>query len=1055
MKKLTKITSVITATILAVTATPVIPADFFGTAVYAFQDNGQHYFYEQLENDAQNIYRAMEEMLDKGIFKTGTEDFDLVENKYLTQEEAELYAHGSTQFISAYGAARDAFYMDHADVFYVDFSKLSVICTSDDGGYHIYIGAERADNYYSDGFSNKEQVNAAVKEFDAAVESIADQAKELTAGDGENIKAKQAEFVHDHIINNTSYRLEDACRKENIGFIRTAYGALVKGESVCEGYSRAFKSVMDKLGIPCVLVNGVFRHGENTLELHMWCEVQIDEKWYAVDATMDDPISKNASANGIDGYENKNYLLVGESVMSRQHIPSGILSEVQYEFEYPGISEDSFNVKRLSYGNGLSVTLDPNGEFEGEKAGIFHVSYKGMGVAKAAEQGKYLLCKASIAYENTGEWDIGEWAYVLPELYPAIEDTDTEAILPFSHINYVEFAVTDIAPPTIDKEATSSPDFAFHGDPMFFEAYTESIYNPSGNYVRPPVVCNITPKNSGRIYYGQTYHVVAQYDDKLILENENVQPTLDVSAENVNNNGAGTSAIENSKIEHFKWDGNDTVEFDFTPSEQWLDDSVAYTFMVKGLLGSKSEKAPREFSYYVYGKCAVCAYRSQGIQWNLFGKPSLMENFDIDTTDWKSSTGEAISNKLLSRMALVVTEPSKSQEHEMMELIEEKGDEEILKSKTYNINLTICNLNVISTGDGVRVQLGFPEGYGPEDEGVTFKVYHFIKDSTGNIVDVEELPCVITKYGLVIICKSFSPFAVVAVPKKETEVGGASEKTVLVSASEGGKVSESIFTVKKGESKALTITANNGFEIDSVFAAGKYVELNDKASAKITVNYDDLAENSNIIDVQFISKAALERNKEKNGTKVLPCVQAAEIQLDTNMSVLLGEDLVIAPVITSLQDDAIVTYQWSKDGQPLEDQKSDSLTVENVTEEDAGTYTLTVITASGATTAQAESSVVVTVSLNSSSGNGSSGNVTASPSVTESTESTENEATNSESTENTAPSPDDTGSGENQTGEKPSEGSSENPNTGSSGLLQAAILAVGALSVILISKKFS
>ncbi len=962
MKKLTKITAIVTATALAVTATAVFPVHPLGNTVYASQESAEHYFYYQLPDDAKVFYDAMEIMNEKGIFKTGNGDYDLIDNGHFSNEQAEAFAEGSTLTMKMFGAARDAFYADHADIFYVDFSKLSIRVTNDDEKYHIYLGSGRISDYYTEGFSNKEQVDKAVSEYDSAIGKIVDEAKKITAEEKENLTQKQIEFVHDYITNHVSYRLENACKPENTGFIRTAYGALVKGEGVCEGYSRAFKAVMDRLGIPCVLVNGVFRHSENVPELHMWCEVQIDNAWYAVDATMDDPKSKNG-VNGVDGYENQNYMLVGESVISRQHVPSGIMSPAEFEFEYPALNPDSFNVKEVSNYNGLSVKYKSDGEFEDLEAGIFYVSYNGMGVAKSAEQGKYLLCKTSIYYEQTDEWDIGEWGYILPEIYPAITDTDTEVILPFPHINYVEFAVTDIAPPAYDKN-TTSPDFSYHGDPMLFESYTGSIYNPSGSYVRAPVVSKITPSNSGRIYYGKTYHVVATYDDVLKLEDENVEPYYVLTATNAHNNGAGDSAEENSKIENFKWDGASTIEFDFTPSEMWLDDSVNYNFSIKGLIGSKSLKAPRDFAYYVCGQCAVCAYRSQGIQWNLFGKPSLMENFDVDTTDWQSASGEEIADELRSRMVLVVTEPTHSQTDEMLDMIEDESGEEILSQQTYNINLSICNLQVISTGDGVRIQLGFPEGYGPEDEGVTFKVYHFFKDESGNITGVEEIPCVITKYGLVIICKSFSPFAIVAVPEDEEKESDA-DKTVLLSATEGGEVkgAENIFTLSKGESKTLSITSQEGYVIDSVAVAGEYyAEANGKTKAEITVSYDDLAESNGIIDVKFVAKTVVEKDKGRNESVVLPHALPAEIEFEYDtQSVTVGENLVITPTVTSKTEGAVETYQWYKDGKLLEGQKSKDLTVQNADYADAGEYTLEVITASNATTAKAEGTVKVEV----------------------------------------------------------------------------------------------
>lgn len=56
---------------------------------------------------------------------------------------------------------------------------------------------------------------------------------------------------------------------------------------VCEGYSRAFKVLCDRLQIPCVLVDGYAADSlDSSPELHMWAYVQMDDnRWYGVDIT--------------------------------------------------------------------------------------------------------------------------------------------------------------------------------------------------------------------------------------------------------------------------------------------------------------------------------------------------------------------------------------------------------------------------------------------------------------------------------------------------------------------------------------------------------------------------------------------------------------------------------------------------------------------------------------------------------------------------------------------------------------------------------------------------
>lgn len=57
-----------------------------------------------------------------------------------------------------------------------------------------------------------------------------------------------------------------------------AYGALVDHKAVCQGYSEAFYLIMSKLKIPV-------RYDSEPRIDHIWNQVKIGKKWYAVDAT--------------------------------------------------------------------------------------------------------------------------------------------------------------------------------------------------------------------------------------------------------------------------------------------------------------------------------------------------------------------------------------------------------------------------------------------------------------------------------------------------------------------------------------------------------------------------------------------------------------------------------------------------------------------------------------------------------------------------------------------------------------------------------------------------
>ena len=68
-----------------------------------------------------------------------------------------------------------------------------------------------------------------------------------------------------------------------------AYGALVEGKAVCEGYAEALQYLLQRVGIQSFLASGASIHpGTGTPVGHEWNYVRIDGKYYHVDLTWND-----------------------------------------------------------------------------------------------------------------------------------------------------------------------------------------------------------------------------------------------------------------------------------------------------------------------------------------------------------------------------------------------------------------------------------------------------------------------------------------------------------------------------------------------------------------------------------------------------------------------------------------------------------------------------------------------------------------------------------------------------------------------------------------------
>lgn len=83
-------------------------------------------------------------------------------------------------------------------------------------------------------------------------------------------------LVHDYF--ETEFKYSD-----NVPYER-AYGLFEYKAGSCSAYALGFKYVMNYLGIPCELVNSYNMD-------HSWNMVQIDNEWYHVDTTWDDPLA--------------------------------------------------------------------------------------------------------------------------------------------------------------------------------------------------------------------------------------------------------------------------------------------------------------------------------------------------------------------------------------------------------------------------------------------------------------------------------------------------------------------------------------------------------------------------------------------------------------------------------------------------------------------------------------------------------------------------------------------------------------------------------------------
>ena len=111
--------------------------------------------------------------------------------------------------------------------------------------------------------------------------------------------------IHDWIVNNARY---NSGNMEDPGNYM-AYGCLVRGSCVCQGYAETFRILCKAAGIDACYVTGtgVTLEGE---ESHGWNAVLLDGEWYMVDTTWDDP----TSFDGVDILRYDYFLVTGDQL---------------------------------------------------------------------------------------------------------------------------------------------------------------------------------------------------------------------------------------------------------------------------------------------------------------------------------------------------------------------------------------------------------------------------------------------------------------------------------------------------------------------------------------------------------------------------------------------------------------------------------------------------------------------------------------------------------------------------------------------------------------------
>ena len=337
---------------LSAVETSATPMGFFSLSdgVITLKDGNYENWIDRidLESDTEGVIRNLYNTLVEGSDNDGIDDI-LIENSTneITVLAASIEVEGTftsetdmdnkvsevataeyAKYVKYIRAAFDAFDRDHPEVFWMNGNSSSGCSTNRSATKTTYGDGSVEFSEVSCNITISLTVNSEAEYSDAdtikeEISKLNNRVNTLVNAVSGKTTYEKIKYFNEQLTTTNEYNTIVAgkvtgtaapncweCISALVGVEEGTVGRIGTAGPVCEGYARAFKVLCDKAGIDCVLVDGkASSTSEGTAGAHMWNYVQVDDAWYAVDVTWNDPAGETAGA--VSGVENKEWLLLG------------------------------------------------------------------------------------------------------------------------------------------------------------------------------------------------------------------------------------------------------------------------------------------------------------------------------------------------------------------------------------------------------------------------------------------------------------------------------------------------------------------------------------------------------------------------------------------------------------------------------------------------------------------------------------------------------------------------------------------------------------------------
>ncbi len=425
---------------------------FIGEEVIESDITDYHEYLSQNQDDKTNyytlkIYEAIYDNVDE--IKDGANVISL--SSYFSRSELNEL---SSYLVVATSGALTCLTLDNPDLFWISFDDLYIYTES--SGFpssisDITFQARDANGYFTDFISDDipgYDKSATIDSYLLAMSSVRDEIyqaldEEYPQGATEY---QTIEFFNDYLVDTVVY--DDSVLIPNSTgrpFVHTAYGALVNGLAVCDGYAYAMQYLLDGKDITNLAGVGYVQYEDGSQEGHAWNYVYLYGNWYGLDVTWNDgdPSDPTMSWEEILEYKElhkHDYFLLGGDLETGDgfyddgRTPQNYIyyfdgGEAFYQFPIPKITDTKFVEPSIS---NVQVVNNDDGSATVNITVLGMQDNYSLAYAKSddgLEYGDYLECDNVIHFIDNS--DSGSYKFVLMS-------KDGEIICEYSEIVTIE-----------------------------------------------------------------------------------------------------------------------------------------------------------------------------------------------------------------------------------------------------------------------------------------------------------------------------------------------------------------------------------------------------------------------------------------------------------------------------------------------------------------------------------------------------------------------------------------------------------------------------------------